>query len=75
MKVMKRYIFLVFLFFYVLSFSQERRIAREGNRNYLNNEFDISSEKYNESIALNESFIDAKFNSWLKGRSISIKLY
>ena len=63
---MKKYFIIFFTLCYVFSFSQERRITRDANDDFLNKEDSLSTgiaiEKYNKAIELNNDFNTAKFN-------------
>ena len=60
---MKKIYFFIFLFSYFFSFSQERRLLRDGNKSYKNEQFDLSLEKYKEALNFKDNFSIAKFNA------------
>jgi len=63
---MNKYLIILFLLHYVMSFSQERRITREANNYFINqidtSDLDIAIDKYNQAINYNNEFNIAKFN-------------
>ena len=63
---MNKYLIILFLLHYVMSFSQERRITREANNYFINqidtSNLDIAIDKYNQAINYNNEFNIAKFN-------------